>query len=190
MSTVEEKKKGVRCDARPHLHFSVLQIRPATAEDHDAIWEIFHAVVAAGDTYTFDPATSRADALAYWMRTDVSTYVAEQNQQVIGTYILRANQPGAGAHVANAAFMVATSARGFGVGRAMAEHCLSEARRLGFGAMQFNFVVSTNESAVHLWRDLGFKIVGTLPAAFRHPQRGLVDVYVMHRSLRAHDSEQ
>ncbi len=101
----------------------------------------------------------------------------------LGTYILKANQPGAGAHVANAAFMVATNARGLGVGRAMAEHCLSEARRFGFRAMQFNFVVSTNESALRLWRDLGFRIVGTLPGAFRHPTRGYVDVYVMYRSL-------
>jgi L-amino acid N-acyltransferase YncA len=162
----------------------MLNIRPATNKDHDAIWDIFHAVVAPGDTYSFDPQISREDALAYWIRSGTQTYVAEQDREIVGTYILKPNQSGAGAHVANAAFMVAASARGFGVGRAMAEHCLSEARRLGFHAMQFNFVVSTNEPALRLWRHLGFRIVGTLPDAFRHPTNGYVDVYVMFRSLR------
>jgi L-amino acid N-acyltransferase YncA len=161
----------------------VLNIRPATEADRDAIWNIFHAVIAPGDTYTFDPKISRDEALAYWFRADTDTYVAERDGRLVGTYILRANQPSLGSHVANAAFMVAPTARGLGVGRHMGEHCLSEARRLGFRAMQFNFVVSTNDAAVRLWKQLGFKIVGTLPGAFRHPQRGYVDVYVMFRSL-------
>ena len=161
----------------------MLNIRAAIEPDRDAIWEIFHAVVASGDTYAFDPRISREDALAYWFREDTHTYVAAQDRHVVGTYILRPNQPGAGSHVANAAFMVAPTARGQGIGRAMGEHCLSEARRLGFRAMQFNFVVSTNESAIRLWQQLGFKIVGTLPGAFRHPEKGYVDVYVMFRSL-------
>jgi L-amino acid N-acyltransferase YncA len=161
----------------------VVNIRPAASVDRDAIWNIFHEVVAAGDTYTFDPQISRGDALAYWFRDDTRTYVAEEDAKVLGTYILKANQGGAGSHVANAAFMVPASARGQGIGRTLGEHCLSEARRLGFRAMQFNFVVSTNESAIHLWQELGFKIVGTLPGAFRHPSKGYVDVYVMFRSL-------
>jgi L-amino acid N-acyltransferase YncA len=161
----------------------VLNIRPATKSDHDAIWNIFQAVIAAGDTYAFDPQMSRQDALAYWFRSDTHTYVAEGDGRIVGTYILRPNQPALGAHVANAAFMVAPDMRGCGIGRAMAEHCLTEARRLGFLAMQFNFVISTNESALRLWQQLGFKIVGTLPGAFRHPERGYVDVYVMFRSL-------
>jgi L-amino acid N-acyltransferase YncA len=163
----------------------MLNIRPATNKDHDSIWDIFHAVVAPGDTYAFDPQMSREDALAYWCGSGAQTYVGEQDRKIVGTYILKPNQPAAGAHVANAAFMVAPNARGFGLGRAMAEHCLSEARRFGFRAMQFNYVVSTNESALRLWRNLGFKIVGTLPDAFRHPARGYVDVYVMFRALEA-----
>ena len=158
-------------------------IRPATETDHGAIWKIFCEVVAPGDTYVFDPKISREHALAYWFRADTRTYVAEKDREIVGTYVLRPNQPGGGAHVANAAFMVAVHARGKGVGRAMGEHSLSEARRLGFRAMQFNFVVSTNESALRLWEQLKFKIVGTLPAAFRHPTKGYVDVYVMFRSL-------
>jgi L-amino acid N-acyltransferase YncA len=161
----------------------VLEIRSATSEDRDAIWNIFHAVVAAGDTYAFDPKMSRDEALTYWFRADTHTYVAQRDGCVVGTYILKTNQPSPGSHVANAAFMVASDAQGSGVGRRMAEHCLEEARRFGFRAMQFNFVVSTNKAAICLWKHLGFNIVGTLPGAFRHPKRGYVDVYVMFRSL-------
>jgi L-amino acid N-acyltransferase YncA len=160
-----------------------MEIRAATNADRDAIWNIFHEIVSSGDTYAFDPEMSRTAALAYWFRPDTQTYVAEKDGRVVGTYILRSNQLGPGCHVANAAFMVASDAQGCGVGRGMAEHCLSEARRIGFRAMQFNFVVSTNTSAIHLWKQLGFQIVGTLPGAFRHPQKGYVDVYIMFRSL-------
>jgi L-amino acid N-acyltransferase YncA len=159
-----------------------MQIRSAADADHDAIWEIFHEIVAAGDTYALDPHMSREEAVAYWFGTETHTYVAESNGHVVGTYILKPNQLGPGSHVANAGFMVASEAQGLGVGRAMAEHCLVEARRMGFRAMQFNFVVSTNMSAVHLWQQLGFRIVGTLPGAFRHPAKGYVDVYIMYRS--------
>ena len=161
-----------------------MKIRPATDADRDAIWNIYHDVVAAGDTYALDPNISREDALAYWFAPGTHTYVAEQPAiGVTGTYILRPNQSGGGSHVANAGFMVSASARGQGLGGAMAEHCLTEARRLGFRAMQFNYVISTNTAAVRLWHDLGFEIVGTLASAFRHPDKGYVDVYVMYRSL-------
>ncbi len=161
----------------------MLVIRAATQGDRDAIWNIFREIVATADTYTFDPNISRDEALAYWFRSDTHTYVAENNGRVIGTYILRANQCGPGSHVANAAFMVARNAQGQGIGRAMAEHCLNEARHFGFRAMQFNFVVSTNVAAIRLWQQFGFEIVGTLPGAFRHSQKGYVDVYVMFRSV-------
>ena len=128
--------------------------------------------------------------MAYWFAPGARTYVAELDRlkgssfdRIVGTYILRANQGGGGAHVANAGFMVAPKVQGRGIGGAMAEHCLAQARQLGFRAMQFNFVVSTNESALRLWHRLGFKIVGTLPGAFSHPIKGNVDVYVMYRAL-------
>jgi len=165
-------------------HPRLLQIRRARKEDRQAIWQIFHAVVAGGDTYVFDPNISRRKALAYWLDPKTRCYVALSDLGMIGSYILKANQPGLGSHVANAGFMVSPSARGRGIGRAMAEHCLHEARRLGFRAMQFNFVVATNETALRLWKDLGFKIAGTLPGAFRHSRRGFVDVYVMYRRLK------
>jgi ribosomal protein S18 acetylase RimI-like enzyme len=161
----------------------MVNIRNATRSDHDDIWRIFHSVVAGGDTYAIDPDISRDEAFAYWFRADTHTYVAELEDRIVGTYTLRPNRSGGGRHVSNASFMVAPSAQGRGVGRAMAEHCLGEARRLGFRAMQFNFVVSTNESAVRLWQKLGFDIVGRLPHAFRHPEKGYVDAYVMFRDL-------
>ena len=165
------------------FHLRMMKIRAATESDREAILNIFHETIAPGDTYAFDPKMSREEALSYWFRADTHTYVAEKDSRVVGTYILRPNQLGPGSHVANAAFMVASDVQGSGVGRKMAEHCLSEAHRMGFRAMQFNFVVYTNAPAIHLWEQLGFKIVGTLPAAFHHPAKGYVDVYVMYRSL-------
>jgi ribosomal protein S18 acetylase RimI-like enzyme len=160
-----------------------LVIRPATDDDRDTIWKIFQATVAPGDAFVHAPGISREEAMGYWFAPRTDTFVAEQGGQVIGSYILRPNQPGLGNHIANAGFMVDPGARGLGVGRAMGEHCLSEARRRGYRGMQFNFVISTNESAVRLWQQLGFTIVATLPGAFRHAQKGFVDAYVMFRSL-------
>ena len=169
------------------MESGLLRIRSATKADRDAIWEIFREVVAAADTYPLDSNISRQDALAYWFQRDARVYIAEQDRQPRGSYTLHPNQLGGGGHVANAGFSVSKEARGAGIGRAMGEHCLMEARRLGFRAMQFNFVVSTNESAMKLWQDLGMEIVGTLPGAFRHPVKGYVDVYVMFQSFGAKD---
>lgn len=160
-----------------------MNIRAAADSDHDAIWEIFREVIAAGETYPIDRDIPREEALAYWFKHDAHVCVAENEKGIVGSYTLHQNQSAGGAHVANAGFIVSKSARGAGIGRALGEHCLNEARRLGFRAMQFNFVVSTNEAAVKLWQHLGMKIVGTLPGAFRHPARGYVDVYVMYQEL-------
>ena len=161
----------------------MLRIRTATKSDLAAIWKIFREVIAAGETYPLERNISREDALAYWFQRDAHVFVAENDGKTVGSYTLHANQSGGGAHVANAAFIVDKTARGQGIGRVMGEHCLKEAQRFGFGAMQFNFVISANQGAVKLWQDLGMKIVGTLPGAFRHPTRGDVDVYVMYQSL-------
>jgi L-amino acid N-acyltransferase YncA len=161
----------------------MLKIRTAEASDFDSIWEIFRAVVVTGDTYTYDPSTTKEQARLIWMAGDVTTFVATTDERIVGTYILKPNQTGQGSHVANAGYMVRPGCRGQGVGRSMCEHSLDEARRRGFLAMQFNMVVSTNEGAVALWKKLGFQIVGTLPNAFRHPRLGLVNAFVMHRFL-------
>lgn len=158
-------------------------IRPAGADDHEAIWRIFHAVVAPGDTYAFPPDITRADALAAWLAPGIETFVAETDAGVAGTYILKPNQAGPGDHVANCAYMVDPAAQGRGIGRAMAAHSLDAARARGYRAMQYNLVVSTNAPAIALWQKLGFEIVGTLPGAFRHPDHGEVDAYVMYRRL-------
>lgn len=161
----------------------MVTIRKAEESDFDAIWRIFREVVRRGDTYTFDPETTKEQAHSIWMSGGQAAYVACEDGRVVGTYILKPNQPGLGSHVANAGYMVGVDGRGRGVGSAMCEHSLEEARRMGFRAMQFNIVVSTNESAVALWKKFGFSIVGTLPQAYRHRELGLVDAYVMHRFL-------
>ena len=161
-----------------------MKIRLATEADFAAMWPIFQAVVAAGDTYVFAPQTSCDDARAYWFAPGVTSYVAEDDAgQVVGMYKIVANQRDLGKHVANASFMVAPAYRGRGAGREMGWHCLREAKKTGFLAMQFNFVVASNEAAVRLWQSLGFAIAGTLPKAFRHRDRGYVDAYVMYRFL-------
>jgi L-amino acid N-acyltransferase YncA len=160
-----------------------MEIRRATEADFVAMWTIFHAVVATGDTYVFSAATSREDAHVYWLGPDITTYVAEENKSIVGFYKLISNRRDLGSHVANASFMVDPAVSGKGVGKAMGKHCLTEAKKAGYLAIQFNFVVSTNKGAVALWKKLGFAIVGTLPQAFRHQQLGYVDAFVMHRFL-------
>jgi L-amino acid N-acyltransferase YncA len=160
-----------------------VHIRPATPNDVDAIWAILEPIIRAGETYTFPTDLQREQALAHWFAPGHEVFVAEQNGSALGTYFLRPNQSGGGSHVANCGYITAPSATGRGVARAMCTHSLEHARARGFKAMQFNFVVSTNERAVRLWQCLGFEIVGRLPAAFRHPTQGFVDVFVMYRSL-------
>lgn len=160
-----------------------LAIRPARAVDHAAIARIILPTIRAGETYALDRDLSEADALAYWTGADRETFVAEADGAVFGTYYLRANQAGGGAHVANCGFMTHAAATGRGVARAMGAHALEAARARGFAAMQFNFVVTTNIRAVRLWESLGFAIVGRLPGAFAHPSLGFVDALVMFRTL-------
>ena len=158
-------------------------IRRATPADWPALWPIVAATIAGGDTYALDPAMSEAEARDYWMGAGVATYLAELGGEVVGTYALRANQRGPGAHVANAGYMVRPGDFGRGIGAQLAAHSLDAARAAGFEAMQFNAVVSTNLRAVALWQRLGFAIVGTVPRAFRHGTLGDVDIHVMHRFL-------
>ncbi len=158
-------------------------MREARSADDDAIWAILEPTFRAGETYPIPRDISREEALAYWRTPGHAVFVAEQDGAIVGTYYLRANNRGGGAHVANCGYVVAAAAQGRGVARAMCEHSLTQAKQRGFTAMQFNFVIASNERAVKLWQSCGFKIVGTLPGVFMHPARGAVDAYVMHRAL-------
>jgi ribosomal protein S18 acetylase RimI-like enzyme len=160
-----------------------VEIRPIEAAGFSLVWPIFHAVVAAGDTYAYDPDMTFEQARDLWTRPPARCFVAGQGDAVVGAYCLRPNQPGLGDHVANAGYMVAPEARGRGVASALCAHSLETARAAGFRAMQFNSVVATNEVAIRLWRRHGFEVVGRVPAAFRHRRLGLTDVLVMHRFL-------
>jgi ribosomal protein S18 acetylase RimI-like enzyme len=160
-----------------------VNIRPATSADYDAVWEILAPMIRAGETYPLSRDMSREDALCYWFSSAHEVFVAENARRIDGTYYLRPNQQGGGSHVANCGYVTAQSARGHGVGRAMCEHSLAHAKARGFRAMQFNFVVSTNERAVRLWQMFGFEIVGRLPSAFNHPTRDYVDALVMFRTI-------
>ena len=161
----------------------MLTVREARADDADAIWTILEPMIRAGDTYTLPREMSREAALAFWFASGHEVFVAEEDGSVVGTYFLRANQAGGGSHVANCGYVTAAHAAGKGVARAMCAHSLEHAKSRGFRAMQFNFVVRSNERAVRLWKSLGFEIIGRLPEAFRHPSGNYADAYVMYRLL-------
>ncbi|AHM73148.1 GNAT family N-acetyltransferase [Yersinia hibernica] len=160
-----------------------MEIRTAKPADFAEIWPLFQAVISRGDTYVFTPDTPEQDAYNYWFAPGVRCFVALHEQHIVGMYKLIDNQRGLGSHVANASFMVDEQARGLGVGKALGLHCIAQATALGYRAMQFNFVVSTNTLAIALWQKLGFAIIATLPGAFNHRELGYVDAYVMHRTL-------
>ena len=161
----------------------MIEIRKATAEDNSQVWEIIKEVISKGDTYTFDPSSSKETMLNFWYGPDRHTYVAIDNGKIVGTFMIRDNQPGLGAHVANGSYMVSESASGKGIGKKMGEFSLAEAKRLGYKAMQFNIVIKSNVRAVNLWQNLGFKIIGEIPDAFNHKQNGLTNAYIMYRKL-------
>jgi ribosomal protein S18 acetylase RimI-like enzyme len=160
-----------------------MPIRRATPADAAALAALILPVIRAGDTYALPRDLSADAALGYWCAPDRETFVMEADGDILGSYYLRANQPGGGDHVANAGYIVAVPARGRGLAHEMAAHSIARARARGFTAMQFNFVVASNVRAIALWQSLGFAIVGRLPHAFRHPALGPVDAMVMFRSL-------
>lgn len=163
---------------------SIVQIRRFQAEDWAHVWPILRATFASGDTYAFSPDSTEAEIFQLWVESPLATYVAcSSDGLIVGTYILKPNQPGLGSHVCNCGYVVATHARGQGVASLMCVHSQVEALALGFRAMQFNLVVSTNDTAVRLWKKLGFQIAGRLPGAFRHLRLGYVDAYVMYKQL-------
>jgi len=158
-------------------------IRKAEEKDEKAIWEIITQVISKGDTYVFAPNSSKEKMLLYWFGKDRHTYVATQGNKVVGTFVIKDNQQDLGSHVANGSYMTKPSEFGKGIGRAMGEHSLIEAKRLGYKSMQFNIVIKTNERAVALWKKLGFKVIGESPDAFNHIKHGLTNALIMWRKL-------
>ena len=161
----------------------MLTIRAAISDDAFAIWAVLEPAFRAGETYAMPRDISQNEALDYWLSPTHEVFVADADGDVLGTYYVRPNQLGGGDHVANCGFVTASSAQGRGVARRMLEHSLVHAKNRGFRAMQFNFVISTNERAVSTWQRYGFAIVGRLPLAYNHPTRGFVDALVMHKVL-------
>ena len=160
-----------------------IKIRPARETDFDQIWEIIKQVISTGDTYVFAPDTSREKMLDYWCSNDKHTYVATIDEQILGTFFIKDNQPDLGSHVANASFMILPSAARQGIGTTMGTFAIEEAKRLGYSTMQFNIVVKSNTGAIQLWQKLGFEIIGEIPEAFNHSQNGLTNAYIMWRRL-------
>ncbi|HEY6553187.1 MAG TPA: GNAT family N-acetyltransferase [Vicinamibacteria bacterium] len=160
-----------------------MSVRAAHDGDWPPVWALFQSVAAAGDVFAYDDDTTEAVARKLWFEPPAAPFVADRGGRTVGTYYVRPNQPGRGAHVANAGYMVDVEARGQGIASALCEHSLETARRLGYRAMQFNFVVSTNVSALRVWEKHGFAVVGRLPGVFRHRTLGFVDALVLHRSV-------
>jgi ribosomal protein S18 acetylase RimI-like enzyme len=161
----------------------MIAIRKATPVDYDQIWDILSEVISGGDTIAFHPDSSKEKMLRFWCGADKHTYVAIIDEEVVGTLFIKDNQPDLGSHIANAGYLTLPSARGKGVGLAMGEFSLVEAKRLGYQAMQFNIVVKSNQGAVRLWEKLGFKIIGEIPEAFNHMQLGMTNAYIMYQKL-------
>ena len=161
----------------------MITIRRAIADDFDALWPILRDVFRAGTTYAVDPAISRDAACDYWMNQPAATFVTVADGRIVGTYYIRTNQRGGGAHVCNCGYIVAPAARGQGLAAQMCLHSQDQARAMGYLAMQFNFVLASNSGAVRLWHRLGFVTLGTIPDAFRHPELGLVAAHIMHKAL-------
>ena len=161
-----------------------VELRPAEfPADWPALWAIFREVVTDGTTFAADERTTEEEFRRDWSGRGGEQWVAMAEGGLLGAYTLRPNHPGRGSHVATASYLVDAGSRGLGIGRALGVHSLERAGALGFAAIQFNFVVSTNAAAVRLWKNLGFQVVATLPGAFRHRTAGPVDAYVMWRTL-------
>jgi L-amino acid N-acyltransferase YncA len=160
-----------------------LNIRIAEQNDTDALWEIIHEVIKTGDTWIFHPNSSKEKMLEYFFDKKKHLYVAEIESKIVGTFFLTENQKDLGNHIANAGYMVHPNLQIKGIGRRMGEFSLVEAKQLGFKALQFNFVVKSNEKAVCLWQSLGFEIIGEIPEAFQHTTLGLVNAYIMYKTL-------
>lgn len=169
------------CEHNLRLGTTMIEISPADSADFEEIWALFHTMVKQGDTYVYAPNTSRTEAYTLWMTEPEQTFVALDDDDLVGTYILKKNQPGLGSHVASAEFIIAPALRHHGVGKLLCQHAIEQARTAGYKAMQFNFIVSSDEKTIRMWQSLGFNIVGTVPQAFHHQSLGYIDAHIMYQ---------
>jgi len=163
-----------------HPSFSA---RIATHNDIKALWGILEPMVRQGGTYVFSLDKTKESMMDYWMEVDKVTFVVEIEGVVVGTFYLKANQEGLGDHICNAGFVVSRDMEGQGLGRWMGEYAQEVAKSRGFLAMQFNFVIQSNQKAVRLWKSLGFSVIGEIPEAYRHPNLGLVPALIFYKKL-------
>ncbi len=162
----------------------VVQISEITKSDFEAFWPVFKEVVLAQETYAFDPEIDFETAYNLWCLSPHKSYVIKENGLVLGSYYIKANASGPSSHISNCGYMVSPISRGKGVARKLCLHSQQVALELGFSAMQFNSVVSTNEIAIKLWEKLGYKVIGTIPNAYKHKHLGFVDSFIMYKQLR------
>jgi L-amino acid N-acyltransferase YncA len=161
----------------------MIEVRKIKTADHDEVWTILQEIISKGDVFAYPSSSSKEEMISYWCNTNKHTYVAVEDGEIAGTFFIQDNQPGLGSHIANAGYAVAAKKAGRGIGKYMGEYSLTEAKRLGYRAMQFNLVVSSNETAVQLWKKLGFEIIGEIPDAFDHSRNGFTNAYIMYRKL-------
>lgn len=156
----------------------------ATDQDWPNIYPFYSLIMASGKTYAFPEQQTLEEARPWWMEPPPGqTVVVIRAGKVVGSAKMGANRPGRGSHVATASFLVDPTEQGRGIGRALGVYVLGWARSAGFKSIQFNAVVESNTAAIHLWQSLGIQIIGTAPAAFDHPEHGLVGLHVMFRHL-------
>ncbi|WP_276500375.1 GNAT family N-acetyltransferase [Terrimonas pollutisoli] len=161
----------------------MLQVRKVKAADYDKVWEILEKIIRKGDSFACSPASTKKERISYWCGLDKHTYVAVDEGEIAGTFFIQDNQPGLGSHIANAGYAVSPAKSGKGIGKFMGEYSLAEAKKLGNKAMQFNLVVKSNDAAIQLWKTIGFQIIGEIPEAFDHIEKGLTNAYIMYQKL-------
>ena len=162
-----------------------MEIRKYQESDWGQVWPIIEKVFRAGETYAYSQEITEEEAHKVWIESPQETYVAiDQDNTMLGTYYIKPNQPDLGAHVCNCGYIVSETARGQGVASCMCEHSQQEAVNLGFRAMQYNLVVSTNEGAIRLWKRLGFQVIGKIPKAFYSKGVDYVDALIMYKELQ------
>ena len=161
-----------------------MNIAPISRKDFELFWPTFKKIIEAQETYAFDPQMNIEQAYSLWCEIPLLTFIATIDGKVAATYYIKPNAAGPGSHICNCGYMVSPEFRGQGIAKKLSKHSQQVALEQGFSAMQFNSVVSTNEAAIHLWKTLGFSVIGTIPDAYNHKKLGLVDAYIMYKSLK------